>query len=711
MKRNDYLKSNNVYYLHSLMNFLSKSFFWIQKITLIISKNWLENQQKTVNLMIYQSLVLNWLNNKHYQTLKDLENNLNDKIKQLKEIFPDVFQDGILNFQLLKQHLEQSENIAETNVFGLYWNGKNKASINSRRPLNSKTLKPLRDQSLNFDEAQNVIIEGDNLEALKILPKAYFNHVDVIYIDPPYNTGSDFVYDDDYSQSVQEYKEVNNLVDEDGLKTTTNQKTSGRFHTNWLNMIYPRLVLARSLLKDDGVIFISIDDNEQARLKLICDEIFGEDNFLANIIFDKTSQGTTLGNDFKKTHEFILCFKKSNSFVLAMEDFTDSSKFNYEDEISKFAITNKLNSINSFLDANKNRGYTIYYNEKINDVVLKYEYDKKTLKYEADFDKKLIEENYSPIRPGLRKGKQTCWNWSEERFLKDWKTEIVFKKEKNGNLFPYHKNRFKGLKNPITIKTFDTRKDGAGILNKIFGKIIFDYSKPISLIKWIIKRHANKNALILDFFAGSGTTAQAVMELNQEDDGKRQYILVQLPEKVEDDSEFKTICDITKARIERSIAKYQYNDKGFKYFKVVPTNFQLWQATTQDDSEIIEKQLDLFSKSTNEQNDYEAILYELMLKSGMRLDWNIKDRIVNEHQFWIDEQIDNFFFLKPQNLEQILEIIKQILKEKTNDSDTKVYISEAYFTGQLADQNKLNLCEQIKQFNKQESKQIKLMVV
>ena len=706
MKRNDYLKSNNVYYLHSLMNFLSKSFFWIQKITLIISKNWLENQQKTVNLMIFQSLILNWLNNKHYQTLKDLENNPNDKIKQLKEIFPDVFQDGILNFQLLKQHLEQSENIAETNVFGLYWNGKNKASINSRIPLNSKTLKPLRDQSLNFDEAQNVIIEGDNLETLKILQKAYFNQVDVIYIDPPYNTGNDFVYDDDYSQSVQDYKEINNLVDEEGLKTTTNQKTSGRFHTNWLNMIYPRLVLARSLLKDDGVIFISIDDNEQARLKLICDEIFGEDNFQSLICWVSNKKGRQItGKLFSKTKEYILIYSKNETLIKnfysreklfkLMPNIYEPKEIEiYKDNISEYIIQNELHNTNSKEFNKKTRPnlfFPIYVSE--NDISLT--------------KKEGFQEIYPPYNP--KTNTWFVWRWSKNK-IENEKYNLVWKKVNEKYKIFTKKREISFQGKDLILSSSITTKSGGDELKKL-NIDAFNYPKPSLLIKFLIS-NLNKNALVLDFFAGSGTTGQAVMELNQEDGGNRKYILVQLDEPIPSfySSSFKTICDITRARIERSIVKCKYNDKGFKYFKVTPTNFQLWQATTQDDDQAIEKQLNLFSQSTNEKNDYEAILYELMLKSGMRLDWNIKDRIVNEHQFWIDEQIDNLFFLKPQNLEQILEIIRQILKEKTNDSDTKVYINEAYFKGQAGDQNKLNLWEQIKQFNKQQSKQITLVV-
>ena len=700
---------NNPHYVNSFNFSPLKTRVFTIFIALLINNNFNKNKQKEIKVIISELLIETTSHNEDYLTLKDLDNEENDQVySYLKKLIPNIFQDGILNFELLKQHLGQSENIAESNVFGLYWNGKNKANINSRMPLNWKTLKPLRDQSLNFDEAQNIIIEGDNLEALKILQKAYFNQVDVIYIDPPYNTGNDFVYDDDYSQSVQDYKKINNLVDEKGLKTTTNQKTSGRFHTNWLNMIYPRLILARSLLKDDGVIFISIDDNEQARLKLICDEIFGEDNFIASIIWRKKNTG---GGSDKITieieTEYILVYAKFKDRLLINSKPIESWKYLYQDEYyqsrGKYNITDldRVCSASSF-------------------------------KYQETLDYEILapDGTWFKNHRNILKSKSYAYTLGKELF--DFCNQngfIEFKKNQQGHWKAYRKSYELvtiDRKNKKIVQRTDgnsynniidqgniTTSSGKRELIKLLDDKDFSFPKPTDLIKHLVNLHRNKNALVLDFFAGSATTGQAVMKLNQEDGGNRQYILIQLDEPISSsyNSNFKTICEMARARIERSIGKYQYNDKGFKYFKVVPTNFQFWQTTTQDDNQIIEKQLDLFSQSVNKQNDYEAILYELMLKSGMRLDWNIKDKIVNDHQFWIDEQTDNLFFLKPQNLEQVLEIIKQVLKEKTNDSDTKVYVNEAYFTGQLADQNKLNLCEQIKQFNKQKSKQIKLMVV
>ncbi|WP_274540951.1 site-specific DNA-methyltransferase [Metamycoplasma cloacale] len=334
-------------------------------------------------------------------------------------------------------------------------------------------------------------------------------------MDPPYNTES--------------AKTDGNTVADNNENISANKFIyRDKFSRNgWLNMMNERLQLAHQLLKEDGVIFVSIDDNEQAYLKVLMDDIFGEENFLTTIVFDKTSQGTTLGNYFKKTHEFVEAYAKNISkFELNKEKMQNSNKYNYIDEFGGYALSNKLNSINSYLEDNRNRGYTIYYNKELNDVKVKFEYDTNTLVYSQEYDEELTKKGYVPIRPGKRKNKNTVWNWSYERFLKDWKTEIEFKKDSNGILFPYIKNREKFTRDPITIQKFDTRKTGNGVLNSIFGEVNFNYAKPYDLIMWIIDRHPNINARILDFFAGSGTTGHAILELNRQDGGNRTFTLV-----------------------------------------------------------------------------------------------------------------------------------------------------------------------------------------
>ena len=705
---------NNYHYVHSYIFSQSETNVSLNLQNYLINTNFNKNYQKTIKVIISKLLIKQISHNDNYLTLKDFPFKHNDKVEQLKTFFPAAFQDGVLNFDILKQELSANQILEEKNYFGLHWNGKIEAKINGQKPLNFKTLKPLRNFSVNFDQAQNLIIEGNNLEALKILQNAYLRQVDVVYIDPPYNTDNDFIYNDKFKQDSYEYRIANDLIDSEGLKTSTKQNTDGRIHSNWLNMMYPRLMLARQLLKDEGIIFISIDHKEQAHLKMICNEIFHESNFVTALTWvKKHGPGGNTSFDYKiiNNTEYILCYAKNINQV----------KFNYlihdQKRLKELGYINKDEYFNE-------RGYyklTHLYRPSSTG----------SFQYTESLDYPIMAPDGTEFRLHCNKNgqKNGCYTWSYETYLAGNKLGFIECHKNNEGDWVAFRKQYQFVKFDVKNKAiiqieagqpyenliddFYSQEGGAEI-REIFGdKNIFDFPKPKRLIKYLLKMATNKNALVLDFFAGSGTTGQAVMELNQEDGGNRQYILIQLNEPIPNshNSNFKNICEITRARIERSIERYQYDDKGFKYFKVVPTNFQIWQTTTKDDNEIIEKQLDLFSQIANKQNDYEAILYELMLKSGMRLDWKIESKMIDEHQFWIDEQIDNLFFLKTQNLEQVLEIIKQILKEKTNDSETKVYISEAYFAGQLGDQKKLNLWEQIKQFNKQASKKIKMVVV
>ena len=621
--------------------------------------------------------------NRNYLTLKDLDQDQKDPVfEYLKKLVPSVFQDGVLNFDLLKQHLEPNEIIKESNDFGLFWNGKNLAKSNAFLELRSKTLFPIREESLNFDQAENILIEGDNLEALKILEKSYFNQVDVIYIDPPYNTGNDFVYNDDFKQSIEEYQIENNFVNDEGFKTTTNQNTSGRFHTNWLNMIYPRLMIARNLLKDGGVIFISIDNNEQARLKLICDEIFGEHNFINTLLRETKTGGGRFGKQYIQTDfDYILCYSKN---IFKTDEFSkmksDWDDYKFSDQRGNYSLKHPLDGG----AGQKNYDFEIIIQNNI--YKPRFEKNWSFSKKRIDF---MIEQDFLvPKNNGIV-------------YIKNYKNwEII--DEDNQYKIVWKEDGISWSSTKLIDKKFNNA-NGNKDIEYLNLKENFSYPKPVTLIKSLIHMIKNKNALVLDFFAGSGTTAQAVMELNQEDDGNRKYLLVQLPEPIENNSEFKTIADVTRTRIARSIEKYQYNDLGFKYFRVGQTNFPIWQVSSHDDEQAIAKQLDLFSETIQEQN-YEAMLYELMLRAGMRLDWKFENKTINQHQFWIDEYKDYYFFLKPQNIEEVFNIIKQVLNEKTNNSETVVYINENYFE---TDQAKINFAEQLKQLGKQ----IKLVVV
>ena len=673
---------NNFYYVNSFSFSPFNKGFWDSFQNQQISNNFIKNKAKEQKV-IMKLLNFKRLYYRNYLTLKDFDQDQKDPVfEYLKKLAPSVFQDGVLNFDLLKQHLEPNQIIKESNDFGLFWNGKNLAKSNAFLELRSKTLFPIREQSLNFDQAENILIEGDNLEALKILEKSYFNQVDVIYIDPPYNTGNDFVYNDDFKQSIEEYQIENNFVNDEGFKTTTNQNTSGRFHTNWLNMIYPRLMIARNLLKDGGVIFISIDNNEQARLKLICDEIFGEHNFINTLLRETKTGGGRFGKQYIQTDfDYVLCYSKN---ILKTDEFSkmksDWDDYKFNDQRGDYSLKHPLDGG----AGQKNYDFEIIIQNNI--YKPRFEKNWSFSKKRIDF---MIEQDFLvPKNNGIV-------------YIKNYKNwEII--DEDNQYKIVWKENGISWSSTKLIDKKFNNA-NGNKDIEYLNLKENFSYPKPVTLIKSLINMIKNKNALVLDFFAGSGTTAQAVMELNQEDGGNRKYILVQLPEPIENNPEFKTIADVTRARITRSIEKYQYNDLGFKYFKVGSTNFPIWQVSNHDDEQSIAKQLDLFSETPQEQN-YEAMLYELMLTAGMRLDWKIESKTINEHQFWIDEYKDYCFFLKPQNSDDVLNIIKNVLNEKSNDSETVVYINENYFE---TDQAKINFAEQLKQLGKQ----IKLVVV
>lgn len=323
-------------------------------------------------------------------------------------------------------------------------------------------------------------------------------------LDPPYNTGhEDFAYNDKFVDFDDSY-----------------------FHSKWLNFMSKRLLLAKELMKDDALIFISIDDNEQSNLKILCDSIFGPANFINTFIIDKTAQGANNSATFKTQHEYCLMYAKKERTKININILSEinNKKYKYKDKNGHYALTNTFDSINSPLSKNKNREYTVYFNEDTKDVIVRDEYNRGTDSFN-DFDSDLISKGYIPIRPGIRKNVQYPWNWMQTRFLKEYKEELVFQKKKSGDYTIYHKNRFNGLFKDTTIKKFDTRQYGNQVLVDVLGEKKFDYPKSLDMMKWVISRHLDKNALILDFFAGSGTTGHAVLELNEQDKGHCCFIL------------------------------------------------------------------------------------------------------------------------------------------------------------------------------------------
>ena len=444
--------------------------------------------------------------------------------------------------------------LKKTKKYGLVWEHKTEEVIENFKNGQQPYLEEVQDKHIENapGEPTNLIIEGDNFDALSILNYTHAGKIDVIYIDPPYNTGNkDFIYNDNYVDSEDTFR-----------------------HSKWLSFMEPRLKLAKSLLGEDGVIFISIDDNEQADLKMLCDEIFGQEKFIAEFVIDKTAQGANQSATFKTQHEFCLLYANNTRCInYNIESEVDVRKYKYRDERGRYAITNSFDSINSPLTANKNRGYTVYYLEKTGEALIRDEYNKETNTF-LEHDNELIKAGYVPIRPGKRKNIQYPWNWTSARFEKEYKAELVFMKNKKGIWNIYHKNRATGLVKDTTIKRFDTRKLGNQILNDLLGEKRFDYPKSLDMMQWVISKHSNMNATILDFFAGSGTTGHAVLELNKEDGGHRHFILCTNNGDKGPDST-KIAEDITYPRIKTVITGTRQD--GTKYSDGIPANLRYYK--------------------------------------------------------------------------------------------------------------------------------------
>lgn len=515
-----------------------------------------------------------------------------------------------IDFDILKQELSKVIVEGREERYQMNWPGKKEAILAANTPVN-KTLRPCRADSVKFDETENLYIEGDNLEVLKLLQETYLNRVKMIYIDPPYNTGNDsFVYNDNFTISNEEFSEINGQYDEDGninYDIRKNKENNGRFHTNWLNMIYPRLKLAKDLLSDDGVIFISIDDNEVTNMKKVCDEIFGEDNFVANIIWERAYSPVNLKKHFSENHDFVICYAK---------------------KIDKL-VSNGLKRSD---DAN-NR-----YSNPDNDPRGVW---KST---DCSVGPALQDKIYEIITPSGRKvlpPKGRCWLYTKERFqemLLD--NRISF--GDGGDGVPRVKKFLTEVKESITPMTIwkytevGHSQDAKQKLKKLFDdNSYFDYPKSVDLIKRMIELYMDDNSIILDFFSGSATTAHAVMKINSETNGNRRFIMVQLPELTDVKSDaykdnYKNICEIGKERIRRAGKKIieenpEVADKldiGFRVLKLDSSNMK---NVYYNPNEYTQDMLSHLESNIKDDRSSEDLLFQVMLDLGELLSSNIKE--------------------------------------------------------------------------------------
>jgi len=535
-------------------------------------------------------------------------------IEQLKQLFPDVFSEGNIDFEALKAALGEKIDDSEER-YNFTWNGKTKARQIAQIP-STGTLRPCKEESVNWDTTENLFIEGDNLEVLKLLQKSYHKKVKMIYIDPPYNTGKDFVYKDNFHNNLQNYLAQTGQVDVEGNKLSTNSDLSGRYHSDWLNMIYPRLKLARNLLRDDGLIFISIDDNEYVNLKKICDEIFGEDNLVGVVAWKNKYGAGAKTKGFIEVHEYILCYSKSPIDNIASKLSEEQANlYNKKDE--KFDT----------------RGG--YFTQPLMTTSMD---DRPNLQYFIEYQGEIIKPN-----------KQ--WVWAKERLLKAIENnEVVFNKKSDGSYSVRYKvylideNGARRKGKPLSLLNGPFNQEGTKEVEELIGRGIFSFPKPSSLIEYFFGFDVNdkyeNDGIYLDFFAGSCSSAHAVWKLNLEDKGSRKYIMIQLPEPTDNSSEafkagYKKISQISRKRLVELSRKFESIDAsldfGFKSFILDETNINTWDATF-DNLEIVLQEASTSIKSGRSNED---ILYEIFLKYGYELTTPVEIESVNGNNIFV----------------------------------------------------------------------------
>ena len=588
-----------------------------------------------------------------------------ENIEKIKALFPnavtEVLRDGkpllAVDFDVLKQEMSSVLIDDKEERYQFTWPDKKKSVLLANTPI-SATLRPCKEESVDFDNTENLYIEGDNLDVLKLLQETYLGKIKMIYIDPPYNTGNDFVYEDDFTADSADYLANSGQYDEQGNRLFQNTESNGRFHTDWLNMIYPRLKLAKDLLSDDGVIFISIDDNEQANLKKLCDEVFGEDNCLGTIVWRKKRKGSFLSKGIINVIEYLLVYiKNSNIFLGLYGGEADSSE---SQPIIK--RTNKISVLHipaNVVDTKLPDG--IYksstYGDEINPVELLSDIQVENGKIITAFDIK------------------APFIWTQEMFdsqLKQGAKFVINTINFQIRVFKKHDNMdFKGFPNYVDgVAIKGTNEDAYEDLIYMFGvKKLFDYSKPQNYIKLLVDSatHFDKDSIILDFFSGSATTAHAVMQLNAEDGGNRKYIMVQLPEKCDEKSEaykagYKNICEIGKERIRRAGKKIKEEnplttanlDTGFRVLKLDSSNMKPVYYKPEDYTQDLLSGLEDNIKEDRTPMD---LLFQVMLELGKPLSAKIEEKVIaGKNVFVVND--DDLIACFDSNITE--EVVKQI---------------------------------------------------
>jgi adenine-specific DNA-methyltransferase len=537
---------------------------------------------------------------------------LDSRRQELLRLFPEVHtESGGINFDALRSSLGDLVHVGAEG-FGMSWPGKAEClRVIQRQSI--ATLLPAVDESINWDTTQNVIIEGDNLEVLKVLQKAYLGKVKMIYIDPPYNTGSDFIYPDNYTESLKTYLQYTGQIDDEGRKFSTNTESSGRFHSKWLNMMYPRLSLARELLTDDGVIFVSIDDHEVGQLRASLNEIYGESNFLGQFVWvtKNAARGVPPKTMLMSNHEYVLAYARNIEKVRFLGIERDESDFaNPDNDPRGLWRSESMKATgaqdNFFEIVNPQNGDKYFANWA----------------FSADSIKRMIAENLV-IFPTSKSGTPRQKKFMNS-YLNDRKAFVT------------------------NLGWFSTENATKAMMDLFDGKKVFDFPKPVDLIKFFVEQ-TTKDELVLDFFAGSGTLAQAVLEQNELDNGRRHFVMVQLPEVISENSEaqsfgFTTIAELTRERVRRvglqiesksTIFTNEKRDIGFRSFKLDQSNFAVWDAgAIEGDEKRLEQQLFAQVEHVLPGRSNQDVLFELMLKSRYQLTTPVELAMIESCEVW-----------------------------------------------------------------------------
>ena len=573
-----------------------------------------------------------------------------ENFKKLAALFPNAVTETIdangevvraIDVDVLRQEISVTVVEGAQERYQFTWPDKKKSVVLANQPI-AKTLRLNRAKSVGRDgtsggiDTENIYIEGDNLDALKLLQETYLGKIKMIYIDPPYNTGSDaFVYDDDFSTSYGEFSEISGQRDADGnllFDMRVNNESNGRFHTDWLNMLYPRLRLAKDLLSDDGVIFISIDDNEATNLKKICDEIFGAGNFVAQLAVQLNPRGRNLDRYVAKTHESVLIFVKNylnTACILGVEkEGKMVDEYNKEDQRGKYRLIGLRNRNQAFNPVTRpNLYYPLYVNPRTKQVSTR-----KTSEFTDE------------VLPDTPDGIKTCWTWmskkvdDENHLITAEKTGIEWRIYRKDYLISEDGTAATTLVKSIWTENTINNDYGKKAIKELFGSNVMSFPKPPELIKRMIAIGTRKDSIVMDFFSGSATTAQSVMQMNLEDGGNRHFIMVQLPEICDEKSEaakagYQTICDIGEERIRRAGKRIRENspltmsefDLGFRVFRVDSSNME---EVYYRPAQYNQGQMDLFAENIKKDRTPEDLLFQVMLDLGILLSSKIEETII-----------------------------------------------------------------------------------